>query len=149
MRAVLQRVTRASVTVAGNPIAVIDKGLLVFVGIGKGDTEKEAEALAKKVSELRMFEDKRGHIHFSVKDVGGEALVVSQFTLYGDCRKGRRPSFTEAESPEKAKTLYRAFVRHLAWKGVPVQEGAFREMMEVSLVNDGPFTLLLEIPAGP
>ncbi len=146
MKVVVQRVSQASVKVKGETIAAIERGLLVFLGVGKGDTEKEAETLAKKISELRMFEDTRGHIHFNVKDVGGEILVVSQFTLYGDCRKGRRPSFTEAESPERAKTLYQDFVRKLALKGVPVQEGVFQEMMEVALVNDGPFTLLLESP---
>ncbi len=147
MKAVIQRVSQASVKVKGETIAAIDKGLLVLVGIGKGDSEKDAEFLAKKISGLRMFEDKKGHIHYSVKEVNGEAIVVSQFTLYGDCRKGRRPSFTEAESPEKAKTLYRTFVQKLALEGVPVQEGVFQEMMEVALINDGPFTLLVESPS--
>jgi len=146
MKAVVQRVSRASVKVEGETVAAIDKGLLVFIGIGKGDTERDADVLAKKISELRMFEDTRGHIHYSVKDVMGEVIVVSQFTLYGDCRKGRRPSFTEAESPQRAKDLYRGFVHALAMNGVPVQEGVFQEMMEVMLVNDGPFTLLLEHP---
>ncbi len=146
MKAVLQRVSQAGVKVTGRTVAAIGRGLLVFVGIGRGDTESDAETLAKKIPELRMFEDTRGHIHFSVRDVGGEILVVSQFTLYGDCRKGRRPSFTEAESPERAEALYRDFVSRLALKGVPIQEGVFREMMEVTLVNDGPFTLLLESP---
>jgi D-tyrosyl-tRNA(Tyr) deacylase len=146
MKAVIQRVSEASVRVGEKTIAAIDKGLLVLVGIGRGDTEKDAESLAKKISDLRMFEDKKGHIHHSVKDVGGEIIVVSQFTLYGDCRKGRRPSFTGAESPERAKNLYRFFVQALASTGVPIQEGVFQEMMEVVLVNDGPFTLLVESP---
>ena len=146
MKAVVQRVVQASVKVNGEIIAAIDKGLLVFIGVGKGDSEKDAEALAKKISDLRMLDDKKGHIHYSIKDVGGEIIVVSQFTLYGDCRKGRRPSFTGAESPERAKTLYRFFVGALASSGVPVQEGVFQEMMEVTLVNEGPFTLLMESP---
>jgi len=146
VKAVVQRVTRASIKVRGALVALIEKGLLVFVGVGKGDTESDARYMAKKISELRMFEGNDGRIQYSVRDIHGEVLVVSQFTLYGDCRKGRRPSFTEAELPEKAEVLYRTFVRFLAETGVPVQEGVFREMMEVELTNDGPFTLLLESP---
>lgn len=147
MKLVVQRVSLASVKARGETIAAIDKGLVVLIGIGKGDQNSDAEYLAKKVSELRMFEDREGHIHYSVKDVGGEVIAVSQFTLYGDCRKGRRPSFTSAETPQRAKTLFRHFVTSLIKTGVPVQEGVFQEMMEVTLTNDGPFTLLLESPA--
>ena len=146
MRAVIQRVLRASVEVGGKKVAVIDRGLLVLIGIARGDREEDAAYLARKISELRMFEGQKGHIHFSVRDVGGEVLAISQFTLYGECRKGRRPSFTRAEAPERAHTLYRYFIRSLIQTGIPVQEGIFQEMMEVALVNEGPFTLLLESP---
>jgi len=147
MKAVVQRVLKASVEIDSEPIAAIDNGLVVLIGIGKGDQESDARYLAKKISELRMFEDKKGHIHYSIREIGGEIIVVSQFTLYGDCKKGRRPSFTSAESPQRAKTLYRYFITSLIKTGVPVQEGGFQEMMKVALINDGPFTLLLESPA--
>ncbi len=146
MKAVVQRVSRASVRVGDETVALIDQGLLVLIGIARGDSERDATYLARKISDLRIFEDERGRIHYSVRDVGGEILAISQFTLYGDCRKGRRPSFTQAETPERAFPLYRHFIQALALTGVPVQEGIFQAMMEVSLVNQGPFTLLLESP---
>ena len=144
MKAVLQRVLRASVSVDGKVIAAIEKGLLVFIGIGKGDSEKDAETLAKKISELRMFDDKKGHIHFSVKDVGGEILVVSQFTLYGDCRRGRRPSFDAAAPLGEAQALYEYFVQAAREKGISVETGIFQASMAVELVNEGPVTILLD-----
>jgi D-tyrosyl-tRNA(Tyr) deacylase len=144
MKAVIQRVRRASVEVGGKAVAETDHGLVIFIGIKKGDQEKDALYLARKIAELRLFEDKAGHIHLNILETGGEALVISQFTLYADCRKGRRPSFVTAESPEKAEILYRLFIRALAKNGVPLQEGVFRKMMEVSFINDGPFTLILE-----
>ena len=147
MKAVVQRVSRASVKVNGEIVAAIGRGVLILIGIGKGDAEKDAEYLARKISDLRIFEDKRGRIHYDIREIGGEAIAVSQFTLYGDCRKGRRPSFTEAETPQRARALYRHFVTSLIKAGVPVQEGVFQEMMEVALVNDGPFTILLESPS--
>ena len=147
MRAVVQRVSQASVKVNGKTVAAIGRGVLIFIGIGKGDKEEDAEYLARKISDLRIFEDKRGRIHYDIREIGGEAIAVSQFTLYGDCRKGRRPSFTEAETPQRARALYRHFVTSLIKAGVPVQEGVFQEMMEVALVNNGPFTILLESPS--
>ena len=148
MKSVVQRVSQASVKVKGKTVAAIEKGLVALIGIGRKDREGDAEYLARKISELRMFEDKQGHIHYSIKEIGGEIIAVSQFTLYGDCRKGRRPSFIRAEAPERANTLYRHFITSLINMGVPVQEGVFQEMMEVTLTNDGPFTLLLESPTG-
>ncbi len=147
MKAVVQRVSHASVKVKGETVAAIGRGVLILIGIGKGDTEKDAEYLARKISDLRIFEDKRGRIHYDIRGIGGEAIAVSQFTLYGDCRKGRRPSFTEAETPQRARALYRHFVTSLIKAGVPLQEGIFQELMEVTLVNDGPFTILLESPS--
>ncbi len=144
MKAVVQRVSQASVKVKNKTVAAIDKGLLVFIGVGRGDREEDATYLARKISELRVFEDGRGRIQNSVKEIGGEILVVSQFTLYGDCRKGRRPSFTKAETPDRAHSLYRYFIHSLIWTGIPVQEGIFQEMMDVTLTNEGPFTLVLE-----
>jgi len=147
MKAVVQRVSQASVSVGETTVAAIDRGLLVLIGIARGDREEDAAYLARKISQLRMFEDERRRIHTSVQEVGGEILAISQFTLYGDCRKGRRPSFTRAETPERAFSLYRHFIQALVQTGVPVQEGIFQAMMKVSLVNDGPFTLILESPA--
>jgi D-tyrosyl-tRNA(Tyr) deacylase len=144
VRAVVQRVKSARVDVAGRAVGEIGKGLLVFLGIGQGDSEKDSEYLANKIAHLRIFSDERGLMNLSVVDDGGAALVVSQFTLWGDCIKGRRPSFTRAASPERAKDLYEHFIQAVRAIGVPVSSGLFQEMMEVHLVNDGPVTILLD-----
>jgi D-tyrosyl-tRNA(Tyr) deacylase len=144
MRAVIQRVKSAQVSVDGRVSGKIGKGLLVLLGVGKGDGESDLSFLTSKIPELRIFEDTSGKFNLSLKEIDGEMLVVSQFTLYGDCRKGRRPSFTEAEEPTGAKHLYEQFVSKLREQGVPVQTGEFQAKMEVQLVNDGPVTLLLD-----
>ena len=144
MRAVVQRVKSAAVSVDGDPIASIGRGFVVFLGVGKGDDTGDVEYLVEKIPYLRIFQDEGEKFNLSLMDVGGEILVVSQFTLFGDCRKGRRPSFTEAANPEYARTLYDHFVSGLGGKGVRVQAGRFQAMMMVSLVNDGPVTLLLD-----
>jgi len=122
----------------------IGKGLLILLGVGKGDSESDISFLTSKIPELRIFEDESGKFNLSLKEIGGEMLVVSQFTLYGDCRRGRRPSFTEAEEPAAAKHLYERFISRLTEQGIPVQTGEFQAKMEVHLVNDGPVTLLLD-----
>ena len=144
MRAVIQRVREASVTVDGREVAAIGSGLLILLGVGRADTAEAARWLAGKVAELRIFEDGEGKMNRSAREVGGAALVVSQFTLYGDARKGRRPSFSEAAPPDAAVPLLRLFVDGLRERGLPVQEGAFGAKMQVRLVNDGPVTLLLD-----
>jgi len=144
MRAVVQRVSEARVVVEEETVGAIKKGLLVFVGVGKDDTEEDCEWLADKVSGLRIFEDEGGKMNLSVKDINGEVLVVSQFTLYGDCRRGKRPSFTEAAPPDKGEALYEKFVELLREKGLRVETGKFRAHMHVHLVNDGPVTILLD-----
>lgn len=144
MRAVIQRVKSAEVYVDGRLSGKIGNGLLVFVGVSKGDSEKDVSYLTSKLPELRIFEDASGKFNLSLKEMGGEMLIVSQFTLYGDCRKGRRPSFTEAEEPTIAKNLYEQFISKLRKQGIPVQTGEFQAKMEVHLVNDGPVTLLLD-----
>ncbi len=144
MRALLQRVSQASVTVDGQVISRIGKGLLILLGIGQGDTEEQAEFLAEKVANLRIFEDAQGKTNLSVQDVKGEAIVVSQFTLYADARKGRRPSFTDAALPEQAAPLVERFVELLQGHGVPTQAGRFGAHMEVEIHNDGPVTVWLE-----
>ena len=144
MRAVVQRVGRASVDVGGERIAGIGKGLLVLLGVAGGDTEKDAEFLAEKISGLRIFEDEAGKMNLSVKDVDGEILVVSQFTLLGDCKKGKRPSFIGAAPPQEAEKLYLYFSKCVENRGVPVKTGRFRAMMDVALVNEGPVTLIIE-----
>ncbi len=144
MKVVIQRVKSAQVCVDGRVTGKVGKGLLVLLGIGKGDGESDLSFLASKIPELRIFEDASGKFNLSLKEINGEALVVSQFTLYGDCRKGRRPSFTEAEEPVIAKNLYEQFVSKLREQGVPVQTGEFQARMEVYLINDGPVTLLLD-----
>jgi len=144
MKVVIQRVKSAQVCVDGRVTGKVGKGLLVLLGIGKGDGESDLSFLASKIPELRIFEDASGKFNLSLKEINGEALVVSQFTLYGDCRKGRRPSFTEAEEPVTAKNLYEQFVSKLREQGVPVQTGEFQARMEVHLINDGPVTLLLD-----
>jgi D-tyrosyl-tRNA(Tyr) deacylase len=145
MRIVLQRVSKASVTVENRAIAAIGRGLLILLGIGPGDGEAEAEILAEKCARLRIFEDDAGKTNLSILDVGGEALVVSQFTLYADTRKGRRPSFTEAASPAAAEPLVLFFAERLNALGVPTRTGSFGAHMQVELVNDGPFTIVLDI----
>ena len=144
MRAVVQRVKRARVEVGGRSVGEAGKGLLVFLGVGHGDTEKEGEFLANKIAHLRIFSDDRGLMNRSVIEVEGDILVVSQFTLWGDCNKGRRPSFIRAAPPEKARALYEDFIRRLREKGLAVASGEFQEMMEVHLVNHGPVTMLLD-----
>lgn len=144
MRAVIQRVANASVTVDGAVVGVIDQGLLVLLAVGAGDDEADVRYIADKIPYLRIFNDEAGKFDHSLLDIGGAILAVSQFTLYGDCRKGRRPSFSEAAPPETANALYEAVVD--AWRamGVPVQTGVFRAHMDVALVNDGPVTLILD-----
>jgi len=148
MRAVIQRVKSAEVYVEGRLSGKIGSGLLVFVGVGRGDGENDVSYLSSKLPELRIFEDASGKFNLSLKESGGEILVVSQFTLYGDCRKGRRPSFTEAEEPAAAKSLYSRFIDRLRDQGISVQTGEFQAKMEVHLVNDGPVTLLLDSRQG-
>lgn len=144
VRLVLQRVSRASVRVGDHTLAEIGPGLLALVGVGLGDGEPEATWLAGKVFGLRIFEDEEGKMNLALADVGGEILVVPQFTLYGDAGKGRRPSWAGAAPPEAAEKLVGSFVRALESHGATVRRGAFREHMKVELVNDGPVTLLLE-----
>jgi D-tyrosyl-tRNA(Tyr) deacylase len=144
MRAVIQRVKSARVSVDGNTRGRIEQGLLVFLGVGRGDGPEDADYLASKISGLRIFSDAEGKFDRSVRDVKGQVLIVSQFTLYGDCRKGRRPSFTEAAPSEIAEELYDYFVEAMSREGVPVESGTFQAMMEVHIVNDGPVTILLD-----
>ncbi len=144
MRAVIQRVKSAEVLVDGRVSGRIGKGLLVFVGVGRGDDERDLSYLTSKIPDLRIFEDESEKFNLSLKEIGGEMLVVSQFTLYGDCRKGRRPSFTEAEDPTLARDLYERFILRLREQNIPVQTGEFQARMEVHLINDGPVTLILE-----
>ena len=144
MRAVVQRVTRARVEVEGKVAGEIGTGLLVLLGVAKQDTAAGAEFLAAKIVGLRIFSDDLGKMNRALSDVGGALLVVSQFTLYGDTRKGRRPSFDAAAPPETARALYEHFVAHVRQQGIEVATGRFREMMQVELTNDGPVTLLLD-----
>ncbi len=144
MRAVIQRVKKSSVVVNRHIIGEIGKGLLVLVGIAKDDKTGDADYLADKIINLRIFEDEAGKMNRSLFETGGEMLVVSQFTLLGDCRKGRRPSFFDAAEPDKAKELYHYFSKQVKKKGIPVKTGEFRAMMDVSLINDGPVTLIIE-----
>lgn len=144
MRAVLQRVTRASVEVEGQIVGQIDTGWLVLLGVARGDGDDDAGRIAEKIAQLRAFEDEQGKMNLSVQEAGGSVLVVSQFTLLGDCRTGRRPSFTEAAAPADAERLYLLVVGRLKELGLNVATGTFRAMMNVALVNDGPVTLLLD-----
>lgn len=144
MRAVVQRVASASVTVDGKLISEIGKGLLIFHGVAHEDTSADLDYLTNKVANLRVFEDDEGRMNRSLLEIGGEALVVSQFTLYGDCRKGRRPSFIDAAPPDKAEEFYQQFIRALSNTGISVRAGIFQAMMDVELVNDGPVTILLD-----
>ena len=144
MRAVVQRVKSASVTVDGKPISEIGEGLLIFHGVAQEDTSADLDYLTNKIANLRIFEDDEGRMNRSLLEIGGEALVVSQFTLYGDCHKGRRPSFIDAAPPDKAEALYQQLIQALSNLGIPVKSGIFQAMMDVKLVNDGPVTILLD-----
>jgi len=144
VRVVIQRVSEASVTVDQKTVGAIGQGLMVLLGVAQGDTSQEAKALAEKTAGLRIFEDDAGKMNRSVEEIGGSLLVVSQFTLLGDCRKGRRPGFTDAAPPELADQLYEEYVAALRSRGVNVATGVFRADMQVALVNDGPVTMLLD-----
>ena len=144
MKIVLQRVTSASVAVDGEVCGKIGMGYLVLLGVGQGDTEEECRRLADKIINLRIFSDENDKINLSLGDVGGELLVVSQFTLYADCRKGNRPNFIQAGKPDEAERLYNYFVDYCRSKGKHVETGVFGADMKVQLVNDGPFTVILE-----
>jgi len=144
MRAVIQRVSSARVSVDDQIVGQIERGFLVLVGITHGDGEAEARTLARKIVGLRVFEDGDGKMNLSLADIGGAVLAVSQFTLYGDVRKGRRPSFIDAARPEQAEPLYQRFCRLLAAEGVAVEQGVFQAHMQITLVNDGPVTIWLD-----
>lgn len=144
MRAIIQRVSTARVVVDGAVVGEIGRGFLLLLGITHGDGEAEAAWLARKVAGLRLFEDEAGKMNLGLADVGGAALAVSQFTLYGSAKKGRRPSFTEAARPEHAEPLYACFCQKLAEEGIPVAQGVFQAHMEVHLVNDGPVTIWID-----
>ncbi len=144
MRLVIQRSKEAKVTVEGEVTGSISNGFVILVGVTHEDTEKDAEFLAEKAANLRVFEDETGKMNLSLLDAGGEILSVSQFTLYGDCRKGRRPNFMGAARPEHAQTIYETFNRFLEAKGIKVETGVFGAMMDVQLTNDGPVTLIVD-----
>ena len=144
MRAVVQRVSRAQVTVSSEVAGKIERGLLVLLGVAGPDTESDADYLAEKIAGLRIFEDDAGKMNRAVREVGGAVLVVSQFTLYGDVRRGKRPSFDAAAPPEQARRLYEYFVERIRAAGLHCETGRFQEMMQVELVNDGPVTILLD-----
>ena len=146
MRAVIQRVRSGKVTVEGRQIASIGHGLVILLGIGPADTSDIARQFAEKIARLRIFEDEQGKMNLSLQDVKGSAIVVSQFTLYGDCRKGKRPSYSLAATAETAEEHYRDFISKLRKTGIPVQHGVFGAMMQVELTNDGPVTLIVEAP---
>ncbi|MGA9389232.1 MAG: D-aminoacyl-tRNA deacylase [Candidatus Sulfotelmatobacter sp.] len=144
MRAVVQRVSRSKVTVNGEIAGEIGPGLLILLGVGRDDTESDAIYLAEKIAGLRVFDDDQGKMNRSVQEIGGRVLVVSQFTLLGDVRRGKRPSFDAAAPPAKARELYELFVKQLQAEGLCCETGRFQEMMQVELVNDGPVTILLD-----
>jgi D-tyrosyl-tRNA(Tyr) deacylase len=144
MRAVVQRVSRAKVTIKGSTSGEIGQGLLVLLGVGSQDTEADVNYLAEKVAGLRIFEDEAGKMNRSVRDAGGSVLAVSQFTLYGDVRRGKRPSFDAAASPDLARRLYELFVAQIQAAGLRCETGRFQEMMRVELVNEGPVTILVD-----
>lgn len=146
MRAVVQRVTQGSVTVQAETVGRIGAGLLILLGVAEDDDAQDADWMAAKIAHLRIFEDDAGKLNRSLLDVQGEMLVVSQFTLYGDCRKGRRPSFAKAAAPEKGESLYLRFVAQVRQQGITVATGRFRRQMDVALVNNGPVTLFIESP---
>lgn len=144
MRAVVQRVKKGSVEIEKKEIGKIEEGLIILLGVGRNDVEKDAEYLAEKIVNLRIFEDKEGKMNLSVKDINGQILVISQFTLYGDCKKGRRPSFISAALPDKAVKLYDYFVKYIKNYGLKIETGEFQAMMLVKIYNDGPVTILLD-----
>lgn len=144
MRAVVQRVRRAKVQVGGQTTGEIGLGLLVLLGVGQGDTQQDATYMAEKIAGLRIFEDEQGKMNRSVRDAGGSILAVSQFTLYGDVRRGKRPSFDDAAPPEPARKLYEFFVEQIRASGLCCETGQFQQMMQVELVNEGPVTILLD-----
>lgn len=145
MKLIIQKVKKAKVEVKNNVVGQIDKGYMVLLGVKKGDTEREADYLAKKLCNLRIFEDDNGKMNLSIKDVNGELLIISQFTLYGNTKEGNRPSFIEVEEPEKANELYKHFLIKCKENGIEkVEQGMFGEHMEVSLINDGPNTIIME-----
>lgn len=146
MRAVVQRVRRASVSVNGDVVGRIGQGMLVLLAAGEGDGTEQVKWMASKLVGLRIFGDDLGKMNLSLDQIGGEMLIVSQFTLYGDCRKGKRPSYAAAARPEEANALYRSFIDEVRSQGIPVQEGVFGAMMDVELVNDGPVTLIVDAP---
>lgn len=148
MRAVVQRVKEARVEIDNKVVGAISKGLLIFLGVGERDTEKECEYMANKIINLRIFPDAEDLMNLSLIDIKGAMLVVSQFTLWGDCRKGRRPSFIEAARPEKANPLYEKFIGLIKDQNIEVATGRFQEMMDVHLVNDGPVTILIDSDKG-
>lgn len=144
MRAVVQRVSRAEVRVDDKIVGRVDKGLLIYLGVGKEDSVVDIEYMAEKVTGLRIFEDENGKMNLSVKDIGGEILAISQFTLYGDVRKGKRPSFTDSAAPDKGEELYNQFINNIQNMGVGVDKGIFGAHMMIDYVNDGPVTILLD-----
>jgi D-aminoacyl-tRNA deacylase len=146
VRAVVQRVASASVTVNGCVVGEIGKGMLVLLAATTGDSEKEIRWMAEKLCGLRIFPDESGKMNLSLEQIGGSMLIVSQFTLYGDCRKGKRPSWSQAAPPETAADVYRDFIREVKGRGIPVREGEFGAMMMVELINDGPVTLIVDTP---
>ena len=146
MRALVQRVKQASVQVDGKKTGECGTGLLVFLAVAPNDTDHESAWLANKIAHLRVFPDQKNHMNQSILDISGSALVISQFTLYGDCRKGRRPSFVGSAGPELAKPLYEKFCADLAQHGIPTERGVFAADMAVSLINDGPVTLMIDTP---
>ena len=144
MKTVIQRVKNAAVSVNGKTVGKIGKGICLFIGIKKGDTEQEALWLVNKITGLRIFEDTNEKMNLSIKEINGEILIISQFTLYGDCKKGKRPSFFEAAEPETAKKLYDFFIKKFEETGIHTETGIFRATMDVEIINDGPVTLIIE-----
>ncbi|ABO49273.1 D-tyrosyl-tRNA(Tyr) deacylase [Desulforamulus reducens MI-1] len=148
MRAVVQRVLKGSVTVNNEVVGKIGQGLVVLLGVGQGDCVDDARYLADKISQLRIFDDEQGKLNLSIQDVKGSILAISQFTLYGDCRKGRRPGYSGAAAPDTARELYESFVQRLVCNGLTTSTGVFQEHMVVEIINDGPVTLLLDSRKG-
>ncbi len=149
MKALLQRVSKASVAVGGEVIGKIDRGVVVFLGVGRGDEEADARYLARRIANLRIFPDEAGKFNLSAQDIGGEILVISQFTLLADAKKGHRPSFTQAAPPEEAEPLFHKFIAYLRGTGLKAESGIFGEHMVVEIINDGPVTIILESKGKP